>query len=206
MLRKTTGGGNKWGIYRKWGWKPESGQRNEKYPSWVKIHWRNMVAKVSDWVNFHHLASEDSCSLTPTYRPGSIYLLNLAVLQQRIWLEVCSMDVRQVSAQKLALPSSDITSFSLMVWATCPVLMHALQTGWVSCQTGKSGFLWPDVGFGVLFTAKLKSNGASQSTPCNAINYITSWTDLTCEVWMHLTLSSKSSSSTSPWFGGGKVS
>lgn len=133
-----------------------------------------MVAKVSDWVNFHHLASEDSCSLTPTYRPGSIYLLNLAVLQQRIWLEVCSMDVSQALAQKLALPSSNITSFSLMVWAACPVLMHALQTGRVSCETGKSGFLWPDVEFGFLFTARLKRDGASQSTPCNAINYITS--------------------------------
>jgi len=100
-------------------------------------------------------------------------------------------------------PPSHITSFSLMAWATCPVLMQALQAGRVSWETGKRGFLRPAVGFEVLFLWDSRATGLPKALP--ALNYITSWTDLTCEVWMHLSLSSKSFSSTSSWFGEGKV-
>lgn len=75
------------------------------------------------------------------------------------------MDGGQVSAENSSLPSSYITSLSLMVWATCPVPMHALPTGRVCREAGKWGVLWPAVGFGGLFTAKIQEQWLPKAVP-----------------------------------------
>lgn len=132
----------------------------------VKIHGRDSMAKVSDWVNFHHLASEVSCIQTWFHRfaqPGSSLAKNLAGGLQH---------GRQLSFSTEVFPTIlQYNFFSLLVRATCPVLgMCYKQDG---CPTRQENVYFCGHVWG-LFTAKLKSDRASQGTPCNAINYITS--------------------------------
>lgn len=171
----------------------KTSERSEKWKNPTAVS-KNALRKPSDkrlWLG--ELPSLGFWGLKLTHTCIHIWFCIL-LTQQTIWLYVCRTGVGRVLEQNLALPSSSITSFNGLGNVSCP---HAWDTNRMGVPWDRK--MW-------IFVAKLWGYVASQGTPRNAISYTPSLTDLTCEVWMHLTLSSKSFSSTSPQFSGGKVS